>query len=246
MARLAPVSCAALILLAGPALAQTDPRLQVDQLSAPAPVRVETQAPGARPSAAVGQLDTPSRAVAGTAQQLAPAGADTATGQLAPETTSQRVGQLAAPGAATPTAQLSRRNDNPRVAAIPPWMVDACDEAARGRRPPPDAVDCAQVLEAVAAAEPVRSAEESLLASPEEEFRRTQAARASLGLTPNADEIARRLGSGDVQNAPIAQAVGAAFNPQQVQNNETPASGGIPIVIPGRSGPVTVTPSGPR
>ena len=212
------LTTAALLGAAVPALAQTDPRLQVEQISPQASARVDLAVPSARPPLAATQLSTPQ------------AGGDS------------RPGQVSRPGPQGPTAQLSGRDRNPRLAAIPPGMVDACEEAAAGRRPPPDDIDCATVLEAVAFAEqPEPSAEEALLASSAEQAQGRESARASLDRTPNADAIANRLASGDVQDAPIAQAVGAGFT-QPPEGLPSAPPGSVPVILPGRSGGVTVAP----
>lgn len=187
----------------------------VPQISAPRTTGIEQIAPGTRP----------------------------VVQQVAPERTSPQLRQVARPDQSrAATGQLSARDRNPRLAAIPPAMVDACDEAARGRRPAPEGVDCASVLEAIAQPAPRRSAEEVLLLGGTEDGDPTRLAAQPL-LVPNADQVAEQLRNGDVSNAPIAQAVGNAF---QAPNGAAPGAAGAPppTIIPGGSGGVVVPPGG--
>lgn len=187
----------------------------VPQLSAPTTTAVEQIAPDARP----------------TMQQVTPKQTSRDLGQVARPEQSR-----AAPG------QLSARDRNPRLAAIPAAMVDACDEAAQGKRPKPEGVDCASVLEAIAQPAPRRSAEEVLLLGGTEDGDPTRVGAQPL-LVPNADQVAEQLRNGDVSNAPVAQAVGAGF---QSPNGVTPGAGGAqtPTIIPGGSGGVVMLPGG--
>lgn len=187
----------------------------VPQISAPRTTGIEQIAPGTRP----------------------------VVQQVAPERTSPQLRQVARPDQSrAATGQLSARDRNPRLAAIPPAMVDACDEAARGRRPAPEGVDCASVLEAIAQPAPRRSAEEVLLLGGTEDGDPTRLAAQPL-LVPNADQVAEQFRNGDVSNAPIAQAVGNAF---QAPNGAAPGAAGAPppTIIPGGSSGVVVPPGG--
>ena len=175
-------------------------------------------------------------------EQIAP-GTRPAVQQVTPEQTSPQLRQVAKPDQSrVATGQLSTRDRNPRLAAIPPAMVDACDEAARGKRPAPEGVDCASVLEAIAQPAPRRSAEEVLLLGGTDDGDSTRLAAQPL-LVPNADQVAEQLRNGNVSNAPIAQAVGNAF---QAPNGAVPGAAGAPppTIIPGGSSAVVVPPSG--
>lgn len=164
--------------------------------------------------------------------------------QLAPQAASPELRQVARPEQSRAAqGQLSARDRNPRLAAIPPAMVDACDEAAQGRRPPPEGVDCASVLQAIAQPAPRPSAEEVLLLGTNEDGDPTRVAAQPL-LVPNADQVAQQLRNGDVSNAPVAQAVGGGF---QAPNGAAPggnAGSQTPTIIPGGSGGIVVLPGG--
>ena len=197
------------------AAAQTD-RSQVDQVLA---------RPDRRP---VDQISRPSAATVAPPQlpQTGP-GANPQPKQIS------RPG--ASPGAA---AQLAGRDRNPRLTSIPPQMIDACEGPAAGR-PPPPVVDCAAILEAVAfAARPEPSAEQALLASTPEDAQRQEASRAALGRTADADVIAARLATGDVQGSPIAQAVGASGNQGAAGAPPLPQPN-AQVVITGPSGTIS-------
>jgi hypothetical protein len=128
-------------------------------------------------------------------------------GQVSPSTASR---------AAPP--QLGSRSTDTRVAGVPAQMVDVCEKAQATHAAPPKGVDCKSVLEARAEPPPSRRAtpEEVLLgvAPAGTAVASTQQQRANL---PDANSVARRLGSGDVQGAPIAEAVGAIAQQQQQQ-----------------------------
>lgn len=203
----------------GAASAQAD-RSQVDQIPPQRARQAIEQIPRALPGAAV-QPQLFNKSTGGNSQPR----------------------QITRPGAPPGVAlQLSERDRNPRLAAIPPQMVDACEGAAAGGPPPPGAVDCAAVLEAVAfAARREPSAEEALLADSSEDAQRGEASRAALGRSADADVIASRLATGDVQGSPAAQAVGSASGQGAAAGAPLPQAN-VQIIVTGPSGTVVVTP----
>ena len=236
------LACA--LLLATPALAQAPAAsTQVDQLSQPSartpaqiapPVARDTgrllQPPREAPGRGVGQVGATDAGAAGQPSQVA--APSTAVGIGAPA--------ARRPGGRLP--QLSNRDANPRAQAVPPWLRDACDDIAAGRAAPREGLDCSAVLEEQAANAPRPSAEETLLRPELERGQRQDAVRAEQAGLPNADRIARQLATGDVQNAPIAQAVGSGFTapppappPAPTVTVNTPFGAGV-IVNPGRGG----------
>ena len=214
--------------LAGIAMAQdrvlnfdqlpSPPQLAVDQIVAPAAALTETQMPYA-----IGVPFTP--------------------GQIPGYVGGSEQNQLTTSDPSAETPQLSRAGISPGLAALPPGLVDACEEAAAGRRPPPDAVDCSVVLEAVAeVARP--SAEEALLLGTDGLLRQQQQnAQTGQSQSFDANDVARRLASGDVQNAPLAQAIASGINPP-TPSNPAPQGNGPVTIIPGRSGAGSPPPSG--
>jgi hypothetical protein len=157
---------------------------------------------------------------------------------------SRQSGQITRPGAPPGVpAQLSERDRNPLVVPIPPEMVDACEEAAADRRPAPDVVDCSVVLEAVAfTAQPTPSAEQALLRQSEN-AQVEQASRAALGRSADADVIASRLGTGDVQGSAAAQAIGSGSVQGNLQAPPLPKAD-VKVIVTGPSGAVVVSPGG--
>ena len=129
------------------------------------------------------------------------------------------------------------------VPAPPPGLVDACELAALGLAAPPLQIDCSTVLVAVERSSPRELAELSL----DEPTSSTQLNEVSIRRLENAspEEIARRLASGYLVNAPAAQNVGRQ---QQEQSEGEPASGGITVTRDPRSGsgPVQINPGSPR
>lgn len=107
--------------------------------------------------------------------------------------------------------QLGPRSVDTRVAAVPSGAVDACSRAQRRAVALPNGIDCRNSLESTAAAAPSPrrpTPEEALLGVAPTGTAPTMAAGRSTSL-PDANTVARRLGSGDVQGAPVAEAVGA-------------------------------------
>jgi hypothetical protein len=138
--------------------------------------------------------------------------------RAAPPPPAARTGQIAPagqPGAAT--TQLAARTNDTRVAAVPPQLVDACEKAQAQHVEPPKGVDCKSVLEASVPPPRRPTPEEALLGvAPAGTVTVVTTQRTNL---PDANSVARRLGSGDVQGAPIAEAVGAIA---QQQNGGSP------------------------
>lgn len=232
----ATLAAAACWSAAGPAAAQGN-QFSVDQVSPRAPVAIQqleatqraVDAGGA--SRAVPQLDRNAVRPGAPSQLTAPgAGRDPSLGQGTPR------------GTDAPTAQLARPGTNPRLSALPPGLVDACDAAAAGRRKAPVGVDCKTLVQA---APPVRvvSAEEALLASSDErDSQRLSNERLSRGQSPDAAEVARRLSIGDLRNAPVAQAVAAQAAAEAAAQQNAPSGsrtivpgGGAVVVQPGRN-----------
>ncbi|HKT76666.1 MAG TPA: hypothetical protein VJQ78_08020, partial [Sphingobium sp.] len=134
--------------------------------------------------------------------------------------------------AAAPTSQLADRNVPPRVAAVPPGLVDACARAAEGKGAPPKGVDCASVIEAAPPPRPL-SAEEALLTNEDERAAQRMASeQQARGQAPDAGEVARRLSSGDLSHSPVAQAVAAQAAANSL-NNAPPSPEGQPVIVPG-------------
>ncbi len=116
--------------------------------------------------------------------------------------------------AVTP-AQISQRGVPTAVPPIPSQAIDICDSARVRREGLPKGVDCTSRAQPRAQRPLPQSAEELLLGIAPRAVLRTTTVR-SVGV-PDADEVARRLGTGDVQDAPIAEAVGAG-----IRNTPTP------------------------
>ena len=171
--------------------------------------------------------------------QIAPQAADLGTGR-----SERRMPQAVDPTAGrSPVAQMRRTaaDRDTRVAPVSPVMVDACTEAALGRRAAPKGVDCSKVLEA----NPRPSTSDLSNGESLEAGFRSAGNEVSIRRLENADpeEIAHRLASGYLVNAPAAQAIGAG------QQQQAPGQGVIVIPDPSRSPnappPVLVNP-GPR
>lgn len=233
--RLSALLGAGALFAAGPAAAQ-QAEFVVDQVSPRSPVAIQQLDATQRSleagvdSRPVPQLDRNAVRPAAPSQISAPgAGRNPSLGQTAPR------------GGETPTAQLARPGTDPSVGALPRDLVDACDQAAAGRREPPPGVDCAALVQA---APPPRviSAEEALLSNPEErESQRLASERLSRGQTVDAAEVARRLSIGDLRNSPVAQAVAAQAAAEAGAQQSGP-SGSPPVVVPG--GGAVIQPGG--
>lgn len=210
-----------------------------------ADLSVEQVAPGRRP--AIPQAESPHTRPSTEVQQINPnASVRTPTRQLTTSPAGREPGlrQLAPRSAAgTPTAQLAERSASPRVNALPPDLVDACEQGTAGKGPPPKGVDCSTMVQADARAPDV-SAEEALLTSAtEREGQRLAREQTARGLTPDAGEVARRLSTGDITNAPVAQAVAAQAASETISQNSSPQPDSRVVIVPG-GGSVVVPPSG--
>jgi hypothetical protein len=221
----------------GPATAQPTSQVAVDQVSPVSPFAVQ-------------QLDATQQAVnAGVASRPVQQLDRNAVRQTAPaQVTSPgagrnpSLGQSAPRGTEAPTAQLADRNTNPRLGALPRQLVDACDQAAAGKRKPPAGVDCKNLVQALPPRRVV-SAEEALLSdSLERDGQRLANDRFARGQAPDAAEVARRLSIGDLRNSPVAQAVAAQAAAEAGAQQSVP-SGSRPVVVPGGGG-VVVQPGG--
>lgn len=181
------------------------------------------------------QISTPSSHAVGLSQ-IAPTAADLgrAEGRRIPQAVEASTGR-----SPVPQMQHSAATTDVRVANVPPEMVDACTEAALGRRAPPKGIDCTKVLEA----NPRPSTSDLSGGEPLVAGVRGAGNEVSIRRLEDADpeEIARRLASGYLVNAPAAQAVGAGA-PQQ------PPTGGVLVIpdpsrSPGAPPPVVVNPN---
>ena len=212
-ARLVAASLAAVLASPVAASAQT---VQVEQVHAPAA------------ATAVRQLADPERGPESRPRQLGPRAAD------------PRLQQMTDPARArgpSPQVQPGPPDRSLRVAAPPPEAVDACEEAAEGKRKPPPGLDCATVLEAAALARASEPEARLLTGAADTELSTSRArVRAARQVVPDADTVARRLGAGDVQDDPIAQAVAAGLT-DQPQAEPEPRPAQPPPTI-------TVTPGG--
>lgn len=211
---------AACLFASGAAGAASAQSMQVDQIAAP-------------PTPGVGQISDPQAAPGLGARQLN-------TGQ--PDA---RLRQMTHPAQARGPAQQVRSGPpdrSLRVAAPPPEAVDACEAAADGARDVPPGLDCGAVLEAVAMARASEPEARLLTGSAPDEVSSSRRPRAvsARDVVPDAGAIARRLASGDVQEDPVAQAVGAGFtDPPAEPEPAKDAPVGLPptIIVPGVTTP---------
>jgi hypothetical protein len=188
-------------------------------------------------AAAARQLDIPSPQQAGGAHksmQVAPTG-------LA---RSNQIIQTGGPETSAGMTQATDASDRGlTVPALSPEMIDVCEAVLMGRRAAPPGIDCHHVVEATAAAAQIES---NLLPRPEAvaDLQGT-GGEVSIRRLDHADpeEIARRLATGYLVNAPAAQAVGAS------QAQQTPATPGVTVIpdprAPANAPPVVVS-QGPR
>lgn len=225
------LAATALAAISSPLIAQRSD-LSVEQIaSGRRPATSQAEPLHAGPATEVQQIN-PNASVRTPTRQLStsPAGREPGVRQLVPRS-----------AAGTPTAQLAERSANPRVSALPPDLVDACDQAAAGKGPPPQGVDCSILVQANPRA-PDISAEEALLTSAtEREGQRLAREHTARGLTPDAGEVARRLSTGDVANSPVAQAVAAQAASEAVSQTPSAQKDTRVVIVPG-GGTVLVPP----
>lgn len=127
------------------------------------------------------------------------------------------------------------------VPAPNPELVDACELAALGLARAPDGIDCSIILVADERP-PERELAELDLSDPEQPVQLNEVTIRRLE-NASPEEIARRLASGYLVNAPAAQNVGR----EQQQENTTVLPGGITVIPDPRSSglsPVQVNPQG--
>lgn len=185
-------------------------------------------APVLAQSSAIGSVEaapTPTRAEATTLNQLSATSAEQRNRGFGP------MDQASTPASGrTSVTQLGRgaaAGRDPRVPGPSPMARDACIEAMLKRRGPPAGIDCTRVIEANARPKATElSSEDPLVASA-----RGAGNEVSIRRLEDADpaEIARRLATGYLVNAPAAQNVGA-----DQQNAQQPASGILVITDPSR------------
>jgi len=232
-------------LLAAGAEAQTrSSSVGIDQISPAAAAAQPLTAPPA-PAGSIGASQTAETSPQVSLNQLSGRRAPAAQ---APQLSTAEAGRRAPGGPLTrdsraPTPQLSRADATARAPSVPAAAIDACEAISAGRRAPIPGLDCEAVMEALAAAapRPQPSAESELLADSRLESARREGALRGRNGSPDADSIARQLATGDVQNAPVAQAVGAGFNVPAPSSQRPPV-----VVTPGGPGapPVVVDPGG--
>lgn len=153
--------------------------------------------------------------------QISPTAADL-DGRAAPVTPIPQASTRASGRAPVVQVVGAAAGRDPRVPGPSPEARDACTEAALGRRDPPRGIDCSRVLQANSRPSTSElSAGDPLVASV-----RGAGNEVSIRRLEDADpeEIARRLASGYLVNAPAAQAVGSS---EQAQS-QTPS--GITII----------------
>jgi hypothetical protein len=224
-----------------PALAQ-DRRM--DQISESSNVIDSLSPRSSTRTATVEQLAAKTAAPADTLQLNESSDQAVSTGSLASPDQSTAVAAIATGERTAAVPQTAISGDlGTAVPAPPPELIDACELAALGLAVAPSGIDCSTVLVAVERASTRELAELSL----DEPTNSKQSNEVSIRRLENAspEEIARRLASGYLVNAPAAQNVGRL---QQEQSAGEPALGGITVTRDPRSGSgaVQVNPGSPR
>ena len=91
--------------------------------------------------------------------------------------------------------------------AVPAEVVEACRLAQAEDRPPPEGVDCMAALQLLSQASSEATAESSLLEMFGQPGAVTTASNMPSGASTDADNVARNLSTGDVQNTSVAGVV---------------------------------------
>ena len=133
------------------------------------------------------------------------------------------VEQISVPRGTTPQLGATGSSRNERIAptapaqaqqptglgAIPPEVIAACESEEDGAQRP-EGVDCAALLQQLAQArQPQLSAEMTLLGFGRTDGNAPTATAQRNANSVNADDVARRASSGDVQGAGASDAIGA-------------------------------------